>query len=96
VLDDIRSKINAVVDGVVNMNDLLPTLVGEVGNIFTRLGNVEREVQYGIEDIRREQFSFLYSEHVNSHTYHIETENPIAVKSDDHVYLRGTRNDNTR
>lgn len=74
----------------------LQMLKNEVGNVGTQVGKFENDVQFCLGDIRREFFSFAYSRVVTHHAYQIKTKHPIASKSDDHIYPRGTRNDNTR
>lgn len=75
-------------------NELL-MLKQEVSNVSNQVGKFEADVRFCFEDVRREFFSFSTSKH-SQHAYQIKTDHPIAVKSDDHIYPRGTRNDNTR
>ena len=74
----------------------LQMLKNEVSKVGTQVGKFENDVQFCLGDIRREFFSFAYSRVATHRTYQIKTEHPIAIKSDDHIYPRGTRNDNTR
>jgi hypothetical protein len=76
-------------------NQLL-MLKQEITNLSAQVGKFETDVRFCLEDVRREFFAFSSSRNELQKTYQINTDYPIAVKSDDHVYPRGTRNDNTR
>lgn len=97
VIDSLRSRPMTVhADTEKELQNELLMLKNEVSNVSTQVGKFESDVRFCFEDVRREFFSFVASRLASQHTYQIKTDHPIAVKSDDHIYPRGTRNDNTR
>ena len=91
-LYDERNKLATEVSALIAVNDQLKNCNDHLKN---EISNV-KQLEFCLEDIRREFFSFANSRVAVQHTYQIVTEYPVAIKSDDHVYPRGTSNDNTR
>lgn len=97
VIDTLRSQPMTVhVDPLVELQNVLLVLKSDISNIGSQVGKFKESVDFRLEDMRREYFSFVSYRGASQKTYQIKTEHPIAVKSDDHIYPRGTRNDNTR
>jgi SAM-dependent methyltransferase len=79
-----------------DLKEILLTLKGRVDEIGNRQLKIDENLHFRIDDIRREHLSrFQFNDKVQGQ-YKIDTEFPIALKSDDHIYPRGTQNDNTR
>lgn len=96
-IESLRSELMTPSAGLMKeLQNELQILKNEVRNVGTQVGKFEDGVQFCLGDIRREFFSFAYSRVAPQHAYQVKTEHPIAIKSDDHIYPRGTRNDNTR
>lgn len=74
----------------------LGTLKMETENLRSQIERFENDIRFRLEDIRRENFSIATSKAVLNSRFQLITDFPIAVESHDHLYPRGTRNDNTR
>jgi len=95
--DNVRILPAAVNDDLQGeLKNILLGLKSEVGQLGGRLEKFETNVEFRLEDMRREHFSSISHRGAKQKQYEVMTAYPVAIKSDDHIYPRGTRSDNTR
>lgn len=89
-------SMTAHVAPLVEVQNVLQAMKIDISNIGSQINKLETSIEFRLEDMRRECFSFVHNRSASLKTCQVKTEHPVAMKSDDHIYPRGTRNDNTR
>lgn len=74
----------------------LNSLNNKLEEFNAQISGFEFKVDSSFDDLRKEQYAFRAGNIRIGCDFHVYTNDPIAYASDDHVYPRGTRNDNTR
>lgn len=108
--EDEINRLNASLNGVSGsagtQNEQLSKLVtgaleqtglkGKIDEVLSRIAGMEDEIRFSVADLRSEHFHIDRAREALTRSYRLVTDHPVAYKSNDHLYPRGTRNDNTR